>query len=86
MVRMIQKIVQKARLEGNESPRLDRRFWLSRSAADRIAAVEFLRRQMYGDSGRLQRTARVVQRAPKEADIAVHTKSVYIMGCMIGRK
>ncbi len=38
-------------------------YWLSRPAAERIAAVEFLRRQYLGPGARLQRVLRVVERA-----------------------
>lgn len=39
-------------------PRL--RYWLSRPAAERIAAVEFLRRQVDGGRARLRRVHRVL--------------------------
>ena len=47
----------------------DLRYWLSRSVAERIAAVEQLRRDHWGESAdtdaepRLQRVCRLVQRA-----------------------
>ena len=37
-------------------------YWLSRMPEERLAAVDFLRRQIYGDTERLQRIARVIQR------------------------
>lgn len=40
----------------------DLAYWLSRSPAERIAAVEYLRRQAGAGSARLQRTARIIQR------------------------
>ncbi len=40
----------------------DLAYWLSRSPDERISAVETLRRQNYGDSGRFQRILRVVER------------------------
>lgn len=36
-------------------------FWRARPAAARLAAVEFLRRQVYGAPTRLLRTARVIR-------------------------
>jgi hypothetical protein len=38
------------------------RYWLSKPPEERLAAVDELRKQLYGDSVRLQRTIRVVQR------------------------
>ena len=40
-------------------------YWRSRPAAERIAAVEFLRRQSHGSGARLQRVLRVTERAPR---------------------
>ena len=40
----------------------DLAYWLSRPLAERIAAVETLRERVYGNSQRLQRVARIVQR------------------------
>lgn len=39
----------------------DLKYWLSRSPAERLDAVELLRRQYYGNTARLQRSARVVE-------------------------
>ena len=36
-------------------------FWLSRLPEERISVVEYLRRQYYGSTTRLQRSARVIQ-------------------------
>ena len=41
----------------------DLAYWLSRTPEARLAAVEQLRRQCYGDTGRLSRVARVIRRA-----------------------
>ena len=60
---MIRKRVSKQPLHDPAAPRRDRDYWLSRSPEERIAAVELLRRQRHGSSARLQRVARVVQRA-----------------------
>lgn len=57
---MIQKVVTKQKLF-NLAANDDLEYWLSQSQEDRIAAVEYLRRQHYGNSARLQRSARVIQ-------------------------
>ena len=36
-------------------------YWLSRPASERLEAVDYLRRQVNGNTERLQRTARVIQ-------------------------
>jgi hypothetical protein len=59
---MMQKIVQIRSLDSN-TRREDLAYWLSRPPAERVAAVEYLRRQFHGSAARLQRTARVTQRA-----------------------
>ncbi len=41
----------------------DLKYWLSKSHEERIATVEYLRKQFHGSSERLQRVARVVQRS-----------------------
>jgi hypothetical protein len=60
---MIRKIVQVHRLDSHLEMRQNLEYWLGRPPEERIAAVEELRRQVYGDSHRLQRVARVVQQA-----------------------
>jgi hypothetical protein len=45
------------------SPSDDVKYWLKHSTEERLAAVDFLRKQFYGNSVRLQRSARVIQRA-----------------------
>ena len=57
---MIKKVIQRHDL-GSQSG--DLKYWLSRPPAERVAAVDFLRKQQIGNSERLQRTARVVERA-----------------------
>jgi len=59
---MIQKVIKKRDLHA-PSARDDLSFWLTRTPAERIEAVEILRRQHYGSTVRLQRSARVVERA-----------------------
>ena len=58
---MIQKVVVKGNLQDASSAKQDLAYWLSRPPAERVAAVDYLRRQYYGDTGRLRRVARVVQ-------------------------
>jgi hypothetical protein len=59
---MIQKVVKKRRLKDQDSVREDLAYWLGKKPEERIAAVEYLRRQYYGDSVGLQRIARIIQR------------------------
>jgi hypothetical protein len=59
---MIYKKVTKHRLSPSFEIRQNLKYWLTRTPQERLAAVDFLRRQIYGDTERLQRTARVTQR------------------------
>jgi hypothetical protein len=59
---MIQKIVKKSRIDELSSIREDLAYWLSKSHEERISAVEYLRKQYHGNTARLQRAARVIQR------------------------
>ena len=59
---VIEKKVQKHRMADHNEIRQNHQYWLSRSPEERLSAVEFLRCQLYGDTKRLQRTARVVKR------------------------
>ncbi|MHC9538177.1 MAG: hypothetical protein AB9903_01515 [Vulcanimicrobiota bacterium] len=58
---MIKKTVAKKKLL-EISVQQDTEYWLSRSAEERLEAVELLRRQYHGNSARLQRIARVIKR------------------------
>ena len=60
---MIHKIVQKQDLDNYSEIRQNLEYWLSRPPEERLAAVDDLRREYYGDTHRLQRVARVVQQA-----------------------
>ena len=60
---MIEKVVRKANLRDFSEIKENLAYWLSKTPAERIAAVEQLRREHYGSSARLQRCARVIQRA-----------------------
>ena len=62
---MIQKIVKKHRLQERTSMQDDVAYWLSKTPEERVAAVDYLRTQYYGNTTRLQRVSRVVQRPPR---------------------
>jgi hypothetical protein len=62
---MIQKIVQKHRLQERTTTQDDLAYWLSKTPEERVATVDYLRRQYYGNATRLQRVARVIQRPPR---------------------
>jgi len=59
---MIQKVVTKRTLNDRSSRKNDLLFWLSKSPEERVSTVEYLRRQFYGSTARLQRSARIIQR------------------------
>lgn len=59
---MIKKVVFKTGLHRKEVAAPDLQYWLGRSSVERLAAVDYLRKQFYGTSARLQRVARVVER------------------------
>lgn len=59
---MIQKTVKKIRLEESGiAQQEDLAYWLSKTPEERIAAVDYLRAQYYGNTARLQRVACVIQ-------------------------
>jgi hypothetical protein len=60
---MIEPVVHRRSVSDHNQSREDLEYWLQRTPEERIAAVELLRRQHYGSTARLQRVARVVQRA-----------------------
>jgi hypothetical protein len=60
---MNKKIVRKTNLHDPQSAKEDLLYWLSRPAEERVATVDYLRKQYYGSTERLQRIARVIQRA-----------------------
>jgi len=62
---MIQKIVKKHRLQERTTTQDNLAYWLSKTPEERVAAVDYLRTQYYGNTARLQRVARVVQRPPR---------------------
>ncbi len=59
---MIKKVVKISNLNDENLISNDLKYWLSKSSEERVAAVEFLRRQYHGSTERLQRVARIIQR------------------------
>ena len=61
---MIKKIVNKQSLEEYRkySIKNDLNYWLSKLPSERIAAVDYLRKQYHGNTNRLQRSVRIIQR------------------------
>ena len=62
---MIRKEVNKTKFNSHSEIRQNLQYWLSKTPQERLAAVDFLRRQYYGDSQRLQRVARVIQQSQR---------------------
>ena len=60
---MIQKTVNRRTLHDFSSIREDLIYWLNRTPEERVAAVDYLRKQYHGSTARLQRSARVIQRS-----------------------
>jgi len=60
---MIRKVAKLYHMDAYDEVRENLRYWLSRPPEERLAAVDELRRQAYGDSQRLQRVVRVVQQS-----------------------
>ena len=59
---MIQRVAKIKDMKDNDSIADDLKFWLSKSPEERVAAVDYLKRQYDGSTARLQRVVRVVQR------------------------
>ncbi len=58
---MIKKVIIRSTLKKSDDSTKDLEYWLSRPSSERIAAVDFLRKQYIGNTERLQRTARVIK-------------------------
>jgi hypothetical protein len=58
---MIRKIVAKHRMDEFCEVRQNLQHWLTKTPQERLAAVDSLRAQVYGNTERLQRTARVIR-------------------------
>jgi len=59
---MIKKVVKIKNLNDKNDHLDDLKYWLNKTNRERIAAVEYLRRQFHGGTARLQRVAIVIQR------------------------
>jgi DNA-binding MurR/RpiR family transcriptional regulator len=60
---MIQKVVRKTDFKDFSEVKANLSYWLSKTPEERVGAVELLRRRYHGSPGRLQRSARVIQRS-----------------------
>jgi len=60
---MIEKVVRKGNIKDFREIEENLVYWLSKTPDERVAAVEYLRRQLNGSSTRLQRSACVIQRS-----------------------
>jgi hypothetical protein len=60
---MIRKFVNKRDLRNFSSIKEDPSYWLSKTPEERVAAVDYLRKQYHGSTERLQRSARVIKRS-----------------------
>jgi hypothetical protein len=59
---MIKKVVSIKNLNDKNLISDVLKYWLNKSPEERVATVEYLRRQYHGSSERLQRVVRVIQR------------------------
>jgi hypothetical protein len=59
---MIEKVVNKRGLRNFPSIKEDLRYRLSKTPEERVAAVDYLRKQYHGSTERLERSARVIKR------------------------
>jgi hypothetical protein len=60
---MIRKVVNKRDLHDFSSIKEDLIYWLSKTPEERVAVVDYLRKQYHGSTERLQRSARVIKRS-----------------------
>ena len=63
MITMIEKVAKVKNIDDKNLVLDDLKYWLSKSHEERVATVDYLRRQLHGSSERLQRVARVIQRS-----------------------
>ncbi|MGR3319969.1 MAG: hypothetical protein ACUZ8O_15990 [Candidatus Anammoxibacter sp.] len=63
---MIKKVIKITDLNDKNSTQSDLKYWLKKSPEERVATVDYLRRQYHGSPGRLQRVAKVIQRSFQE--------------------
>ena len=57
----MKKVVKIEDLKNEGTIKDDLKFWLSKSPEERVATVDYLRKQYHGSTARLQRVARVIQ-------------------------
>lgn len=64
---MIEKTIKKRPLDDKSATADDLAYWMSKTPEERVAAVEYLRNQFYGNKGRprFQRVARFVKRSSR---------------------
>jgi len=60
---MVERVVWKRNLKDFSEIEENLVYWLSRTAEERVSAVEFLRKQLHGSSAGLERSTRVIQRS-----------------------
>ena len=60
---MIRKVVTIKNINDKDMISDDLKYWLDKSPEERVATVDYLRKQFHGNSERLQRVFRVVQRS-----------------------
>ncbi len=60
---MIEAVVNKYDLNSISEKKQNLEYWLLQSGEERVSAVDYLRKQVYGDSVRLQRVVKVIQRS-----------------------
>ncbi len=60
---MIKKVVRIKNINDKDMISDDLKYWLSKSPEERVATVDYLRRQFHGNTERLQRVVRVIQRS-----------------------
>lgn len=58
---MLNKTVRIRSLKDYDEIKDNLEYWLSKTCDERVKAVNTLRRQMHGNTVRLQRTARIIQ-------------------------
>ena len=59
----ITKVIKITDLDDKNLILNDLKYWLKKTPEDRVATVDYLRRQYHGSAGRLQRVAKVIQRS-----------------------
>ena len=60
---MISKVIHNGNLHAESDGSRDRAFWMKKPPKERIAAVETLRRQYHGNTGRLRRTVQIFKQS-----------------------